>query len=155
MPRGGVRTPWGRRGSPPSPPRREGPCHDRLGTDQLGAALGLPAYTDLDRLARETAPALAVVTVYAAANGAVRLMAVEASLRALLEMPLAPTLAEADAKSRAMRLGVGARAGSATVVRVRRRWQPTRLAAHISRATRRREVRTPAARSAAWTCGTP
>ena len=69
----------------------------RSSADQLGASLGLPAYTDLDRLIRETAPAIGVVVVNSAANGEVGLMAVEAGLHALLETPIAQTLAEADA----------------------------------------------------------
>ncbi len=59
-------------------------------------------------------------------------------------------------KSRATRFGAGACAGSATVVRARRRrWQPTSPAARISRATRFRAQRVPRARSSACTRGAP
>jgi len=72
---------WGRRDEP---------------ARRLGARLGVPWYTDLDRLTRETAPALGVVSVAYAANGAVGLMAVEHGLHALLETPIAHRLDEAD-----------------------------------------------------------
>jgi len=71
--------------------RREEPAR------QLGQSLGAPWYTDLDRLVRETAPAIAIVSVAYAANGAVGLMAVEHGLHALLETPIAHRLDEADA----------------------------------------------------------
>jgi predicted dehydrogenase len=63
----------------------------------LGKSLGVPAYTDLDRLMRETAPQIGIVSVAYAANGQVGLMAVEAGLNVLLETPIAHDLAEADA----------------------------------------------------------
>lgn len=64
---------------------------------RLGTALGAPAYTDLDRLVRETGAQVGIVSVTYAANGAVGLMAVEAGLHVLLETPIAHHLAEADA----------------------------------------------------------
>jgi predicted dehydrogenase len=62
----------------------------------LGESLGVPFYTDLDRLIRETAPQIGIVSVAYAANGEVGLMAVEAGLHVLLETPIAHRLAEAD-----------------------------------------------------------
>jgi predicted dehydrogenase len=64
---------------------------------RLGASLGAPWYTDLDRLMRETAPAIGIVSVAYAANGQVGLMAVEHGLHVLLETPIAHDLGEADA----------------------------------------------------------
>jgi predicted dehydrogenase len=63
----------------------------------LGAELGVPAYTDLDQLVRETAPQIGIVSVNYGANGQVGLMAVEAGLNVLLETPIAHDLGEADA----------------------------------------------------------
>jgi predicted dehydrogenase len=63
----------------------------------LGEQLGLPWYTDLERLVRETGAQAAVVSVAYGANGQVGLTAVEAGLHALLETPIAHDLAEADA----------------------------------------------------------
>lgn len=63
----------------------------------LGEQLNLPWYTNLDRLMRETAPQIGVVSVAYAANGEVGLMAVEAGLNVLLETPIAHRLREADA----------------------------------------------------------
>ncbi len=63
----------------------------------LGARLGVPWDTDLDRLTRETVPAIGIVSVASAANGVVGLMAVEHGLHALLETPIAHRLDEADA----------------------------------------------------------
>lgn len=63
---------------------------------RLGETLGVPAYTDLDRLKRETAPEIGIVTVSYGANGEVGVMTVEAGLHALLETPIAHDLAEAD-----------------------------------------------------------
>ncbi len=63
----------------------------------LGASLGVPWYTDLDQLVRETAPEIGIVSVAYAANGAVGLMAVEHGLHVLLETPIAHKLSEADA----------------------------------------------------------
>ncbi|MFO7680423.1 MAG: Gfo/Idh/MocA family oxidoreductase [Chloroflexota bacterium] len=64
---------------------------------QLGQSLGVPAYTNLDQLVRETAPDIGIVSVAYHANGEVGLMAVEAGLHVLLETPIAHDLAEADA----------------------------------------------------------
>lgn len=65
--------------------------------DPLAASLGVPAYTDLEQLIRETAPEIGVVAVGYGANGEVGLMAVEAGLHVLLETPIAHDLSEADA----------------------------------------------------------
>ena len=73
---------WGRREEP---------------TARLGNALGVPWYVDLDRLVRETAPDIGIVTVNYHANGQVGLMAVEAGLHVLLETPIAHKLSDADA----------------------------------------------------------
>ncbi len=64
---------------------------------RLGESLGMPWYTDLDRLVRETAPQIGIVSVAYNANGQVGLMAVEHGLHVLLETPIAHDLAEADA----------------------------------------------------------
>jgi predicted dehydrogenase len=64
---------------------------------RLGEGLGVPWYTDLDRLIRETSPHIGVVSVSYAANGEVGLMAVEHGLHVLLETPIAHQLSEADA----------------------------------------------------------
>lgn len=62
----------------------------------LGESLGVPWYTDLARLVRDTAPQIGIVSVTYSANGQVGLMAVEAGLNVLLETPIAHDLAEAD-----------------------------------------------------------
>ena len=64
---------------------------------RLGESLGVPWYTDLPKLARETAPQIGVVDVAYSANGEVGLMAVESGLNVLLETPIAHNLNEADA----------------------------------------------------------
>jgi predicted dehydrogenase len=64
---------------------------------QLGESLGVPWYTDLERLVRETAPEIGIVCVAYHANGQVGLMAVEHGLHVLLETPIAHDLAQADA----------------------------------------------------------
>lgn len=64
---------------------------------QLGEQIGAPWYTDLDRLVREQAPDIGIVSVAYGANGEVGLMAVEAGLHVLLETPIAHKLSEADA----------------------------------------------------------
>jgi predicted dehydrogenase len=64
---------------------------------KLGASLGVPAYTSLEKLVRETAPQIGIVDVAYSANGEVGLMAVEAGLNVLLETPIAHKLSEADA----------------------------------------------------------
>ncbi len=63
---------------------------------QLGQSLDVPYYTDLERLVRETAPQVGIVSVAYSANGEVGLMAVEAGLHVLLETPIAHRLSEAD-----------------------------------------------------------
>lgn len=65
--------------------------------DRLGQRLGVPAYTDLERLQRETAPQIGVVCVAYGANGEVGLMAVQHGLHVLVETPIAHQLDEADA----------------------------------------------------------
>jgi predicted dehydrogenase len=64
---------------------------------RLGEVLGAPWYTNLDRLVRETAPQIGIVSVAYGANGQVGLAAVEAGLHVLLETPIAHKLSEADA----------------------------------------------------------
>jgi len=64
---------------------------------RLGERFGVPWYTELDRLVRETAPQIGVVSVAYGANGEVGLMAVEHGLHVLLETPIAHKLSEADA----------------------------------------------------------
>ena len=64
---------------------------------RLGETLQAPWYTDLDRLVRETAPEIGIVSVAYGANGEVGLAAVEAGLHVLLETPIAHKLSEADA----------------------------------------------------------
>ena len=68
---------------------------------KLGESLDVPHFTDLDKLIRETAPQLGIVSVAYAANGEVGLMAVEHGLHVLLENPIAHDLSEADAIIRA------------------------------------------------------
>ena len=65
--------------------------------ERLGKSLGVPAYTDMDKLIRETAPEIGIVSVGYHANGEVGLMAVQAGLHVLLETPIAHKLSEADA----------------------------------------------------------
>jgi predicted dehydrogenase len=65
--------------------------------EPLGKSLGVPAYTDIDELVRETAPEIGIVSVNYHANGEVGLMAVQAGLHVLLETPIAHKLSEADA----------------------------------------------------------
>jgi predicted dehydrogenase len=64
---------------------------------QLGQSLGVPHFTDIDTLIRETSPDIGVVSVAYGANGQVGLMAVQAGLHVLLETPIAHHLSEADA----------------------------------------------------------
>ncbi len=63
----------------------------------LSESLGVPGYTDIEKLIRETAPQIGIVSVNYNANGEVGLMAVEAGLHVLLETPIAHKLSEADA----------------------------------------------------------
>jgi predicted dehydrogenase len=64
---------------------------------RLGESLGVPFYTDLDRLMRETEPRIGIVSVSSSANGQVGLLAVEHGLHVLIETPIAVRLDEADA----------------------------------------------------------
>ncbi len=64
---------------------------------RVGEGLGVPWYTDLERLKRETSPQIGVVSVAYHANGEAGLMAVENGLHVLLETPIAHKLSEADA----------------------------------------------------------
>ena len=64
---------------------------------KLGESLGVPWFTDLEKLIRSTAPKIGIVSVTYGANGIVGLMAVEAGLNVLLETPIAHKLSEADA----------------------------------------------------------
>ena len=63
----------------------------------LGNSLGVPAFTEIDKLVRETAPEIGIVSVNYHANGEVGLMAVQAGMHVLLETPIAHKLSEADA----------------------------------------------------------
>lgn len=67
----------------------------------LGESLGVPWYTEIDKLVRETDPQIGIVCVAYHANGIVGLMAVEHGLHVLLETPIAHSLHEADAIIRA------------------------------------------------------
>jgi predicted dehydrogenase len=64
---------------------------------RLGESLSAPWYTSLEKLVRETAPQIGIVSVTYSANGEVGLMAVESGLNVLLETPIAHDLAQADA----------------------------------------------------------
>ena len=64
---------------------------------RLGESLGVPWYTSLDSLIRETAPQIGIVSVSYSSNGEVGLMAVESGLHVLLETPIAHDLKQADA----------------------------------------------------------
>jgi predicted dehydrogenase len=64
---------------------------------RLGESLGVPWYTDLDKLTSETTPQIGIVSVAYSANGEAGLMAVEHGLHVLLETPIAHKLSEADA----------------------------------------------------------
>ncbi len=69
----------------------------------LGERLGVPWYTDIEKLIEDTDPQLGIVSVTYHANGAVGLMAVEHGLHVLLETPIAHKLSEADAIIRTAR----------------------------------------------------
>ncbi|HEY3291491.1 MAG TPA: Gfo/Idh/MocA family oxidoreductase, partial [Anaerolineae bacterium] len=64
---------------------------------KLGESLHAPWYTSLDKLVRETAPQIGIVSVTYGANGQVGLAAVQAGMHVLLETPIAHKLSEADA----------------------------------------------------------
>jgi predicted dehydrogenase len=63
---------------------------------KLGESLSVPWYTDLEKLKRETAPQIGIVSVAYIANGEAGLMAVESGLHVLLETPIAHKLSEAQ-----------------------------------------------------------
>lgn len=63
----------------------------------LAQKIGVPAYVDIERMVREAQPWAGIVSVSGRANGAIGLQAVDAGLHVLLETPIAPALAEADA----------------------------------------------------------
>ena len=65
--------------------------------------MGVPWYTDLEKLTKETSPQIGIVCVSYHANGIVGLMAVEHGLHVLLETPIAHKLSEADAIIRTAR----------------------------------------------------
>ena len=67
----------------------------------LGQGLGVPWFTEIEKLIHETQPQIGIVSVAYHANGAVGLMAVEHGLHVLLETPIAHKLSEADAIIRA------------------------------------------------------
>jgi predicted dehydrogenase len=71
--------------------------HHTDSVERLGKSLAMPAYTDMDKLIRETAPEIGIVSVNYHANGEVGLMAVQAGLHVLLETPIAHKLSQADA----------------------------------------------------------
>jgi predicted dehydrogenase len=64
---------------------------------RLGESLNAPWYTSLEKLVRETAPQIGIVSVSYGANGEVGLAAVESGLNVLLETPIAHDLRQADA----------------------------------------------------------
>jgi len=64
---------------------------------RLGNSLGVPWFTDLDRLVADGEPEIGIVCVAYGANGEIGLMAVEAGLHVLLETPIAHKLKEAEA----------------------------------------------------------
>jgi predicted dehydrogenase len=64
---------------------------------KLGESLGVPWFTDIGKLTKETNPQIGIVCVTYSANGEVGLMAVEHGLHVLLETPIAHKLSEADA----------------------------------------------------------
>lgn len=72
---------------------------------QLGEHLGVPWYTDLDKLIKDTDPQVGIVCVAYHANGEVGKMAVEHGLHVLLETPIAHKLSEADSIIRTARQG--------------------------------------------------
>jgi predicted dehydrogenase len=68
---------------------------------KLGESLGVPWYTDIEKLIEETNPQIGIVCVAYHANGTVGLMVIEHGLHVLLETPIAHKLSEADAIIRA------------------------------------------------------
>ena len=72
---------------------------------KLGDQLGVPWYTDIGKLIKETSPQVGIVCVAYHANGEVGKMAVEHGLHVLLETPIAHKLSEADAIIQTARQG--------------------------------------------------
>ncbi|MGZ6346527.1 MAG: Gfo/Idh/MocA family protein [Anaerolineales bacterium] len=70
---------------------------------KLGEGLGVPWFTDIEKLINETSPLVGIVCVAYSANGEVGLMAIEHGLHVLLETPIAHKLSEADAIIKAAR----------------------------------------------------
>jgi predicted dehydrogenase len=69
-------------------------------TKKYGEDFGIPWYTDMEKMIRETAPEIGIVSIGNKAqtgNGAMGLMAVEHGLHVLIETPIAGPLDEADA----------------------------------------------------------
>jgi len=64
---------------------------------RLSESLGVPGFTDIEQLVRQTAPVIGISSVSYHANGEVGLMALEVGLHVLLETPIAHKLSEADA----------------------------------------------------------
>jgi len=64
---------------------------------KLGEELGVPWFTDIEKLINQTVPQIGIVSVSYHANGEVGLMAVEYGLHVLLETPIAHKLSEANA----------------------------------------------------------
>jgi len=64
---------------------------------KLGESLGVPWYTEIEFLMKETKPEIGIVCVTYHANGIVGLMAVKHGMHVLLETPIAHKLNEADA----------------------------------------------------------
>jgi predicted dehydrogenase len=68
---------------------------------RLSDTLGVPGFTDMQKLKAETGAVAGICAVSYSANGAVALQAVEAGFHILTETPIAHDLAEADAVIRA------------------------------------------------------
>ena len=64
---------------------------------KLGEGLGVPWFSDIEKLIHQTDPQIGIVCVAYHANGEVGLMAVEHGLHVLLETPIAHKLSEVDA----------------------------------------------------------
>jgi predicted dehydrogenase len=64
---------------------------------KLGDQLGVPWYTDIKKLIKETSPQVGIVCVAYQANGEVGKMAIDHGLHVLLETPIAHKLSESDA----------------------------------------------------------
>ena len=64
--------------------------------EKTGKVLGVPWFTDMGELIRETAPQVGIVCVNYSANGEVGEMALSHGLHVLIETPIAHDLAQAD-----------------------------------------------------------